>query len=148
MVTRTGLQAIWALIALADVPEGQYLGAGAIATKIGARPNYLGKLLQILAREGLVVSQKGQRGGYRLARDPDRIRLIDVLEPIESPSRWPGCFLGRKECSEHDPCAIHDRWTAVKDAYLSFLSDSSVADLIHNPGKELITPLEGSDTGK
>jgi len=137
MVTRTGLQAIWALIVLAGVPEGEYLGAAVIARKIGARPNYLGKLLGILAREGLVLSQKGQRGGYRLARDPRDIRLIDVLEPIESPSRWPGCFLGREQCSDIDPCLIHDRWAEVKNTYLSFLADCSVAELVQHPGTRI-----------
>jgi len=136
MITRTGLQAIWAMIALVGLPDGRYLGAGVVAGKIGVRPNYLGKLLQTLAREGLVISQKGSGGGYRLARPPERIRLIEILEPIESPDRWPGCFLGRKECTEDDPCVVHDRWVAVKDTYLSFLSDSTVADLIQRPGEE------------
>jgi Rrf2 family protein len=124
------------MIALVGLPEGRYLGAGAIARRIRARPNYLGKLLQVLAREGLLVSQKGQRGGYRLARPPETIRLIEVLDPIESPARLPGCFLGRKECSDDDPCLVHDRWMAVKDLYLSFLSDLTVAELSQHPGAE------------
>jgi len=130
MITRSGVQSILALVALANVPPGRYLGAGAIARKIGARPNYLGKLLKVLAREEIVVSQKGMGGGFRLARDPEQIRLLDVLEPIEHPTRWSGCFMGRSKCSEEDPCAIHDRWVVVKDAYIAFLAESSVADLM------------------
>jgi Rrf2 family protein len=130
VITRSGVQSILALVALADVPPGRYLGAGAIAKKIGARPNYLGKLLKVLAREGIVVSQKGMGGGFRLARDPEQIRLLDVLEPIEQPTRWSGCFMGRSECTEEDPCAIHDRWVVVKEVYIAFLAESSIADLM------------------
>jgi DNA-binding IscR family transcriptional regulator len=42
----------------------------------------------------LVQSQKGIGGGFRLARDPGAISLLDVVEPIEHVSRWSGCILG------------------------------------------------------
>jgi Rrf2 family protein len=100
MISKTGLHAIRALSALAELPAGSYAGAGAIADKVNAPRNYLGKLLQNLAREGLVVSQKGLNGGFRLARDPKTITLLDVVEPIEHVSRWSECFLGKKVCED------------------------------------------------
>src|SRR6516165_10972001 len=118
MITKTGLHAVRAMTALARLPEGTYAGAAGIAREIGAPPNYLSKLLQNLAREGLLRSQKGLGGGFRLARDARQISLLDVVEPIEQVSRWSGCILGRSECSEVEPCAIHNRWKAVRQAYL------------------------------
>ena len=70
------------------------------------------------------------RAGFRLARDPKRLSLLDVVEPIEHVSRWSGCILGRPECSEIDPCAIHERWKAVRDAYLRMLQRTSLAELV------------------
>jgi Rrf2 family protein len=130
MLSKTGLHAVRALVALAKLPEGMYAGAARIAQEIAAPQNYLGKLLKALAEEGLVESQKGLGGGFRLARDPKQISLLDVFEPIEHVSRWSGCILGRPECSEVDPCAIHERWKAVRDAYLRMLRRTTVAELV------------------
>jgi len=130
MLSKTGLHAVRAMVALAKLPEGTYAGAARIAQEIAAPQNYLGKLLKALAEEGLVESQKGLGGGFRLAHDPKRISLLDVVEPIEHVSRWSGCILGRPECSDRDPCAIHDRWKAVRDAYLRMLQRTTLAELV------------------
>jgi Rrf2 family protein len=118
------------MLALARLPEGAYAGAAAIAKEIKAPQNYLGKLLQALSREGLVQSQKGLGGGFRLARPPQSISLLDVVEPIEHISRLSGCILGRPECSDEAPCAIHHRWKSVRDAYLRLLKQTTIADLV------------------
>ncbi len=130
MLTKTGLHAVRALVALAKLPESVYAGAARVAQEIGAPQNYLGKLLKTLADTGLVESQKGLGGGFRLARDAADISLLDVIEPIEHVSRWSGCILGRSECSEIDPCAIHHRWKAVRQAYLQMLERTSIAELV------------------
>jgi Rrf2 family protein len=139
MLTKTGLHAVRAVVALARLPAGAYAGAARVAREIGAPQNYLGKLLQTLAREGLVESQKGLGGGFRLARDPRRVTLYDVVEPIEHISRWSGCILGRPECSDADPCAIHNRWKAVRDAYLHMLRRTTIGELVAKGELELVT---------
>jgi Rrf2 family protein len=130
MLSKTGLHAVRALVALARLPVGAFAGAVHIAQEIGAPQNYLGKLLKALAEQGLVESQKGLGGGFRLRRDPKHISLLDVVEPIEHISRWSGCILGRPACSEAEPCAIHDRWKAVRDAYLRMLQRTTLAELV------------------
>jgi Rrf2 family protein len=129
MISQTAKHALAALTALAELPEGQYAGAGEIAGEIDAPGNYLGKLLQTLAGEGLVQSQKGKGGGFRLARSPASISLIEVVEPIDRVSRWSDCFLGRGRCSKDSPCVVHDQWAKVRDVYLSFLRETTIADL-------------------
>ena len=130
MISKTALQAIQALAFLAEQPEGRFEGAATIAEKIGARGNYLGKLLQAMTHEGLVESQKGLGGGFRLARRADDITLFDVVDPIEEVSRWKGCFMGRPNCSSDRPCAIHYRWGEVRNAYLTLLRETTIADLL------------------
>lgn len=129
MLSRTGLHAVRAIVALAKLPDGAYAGASRIAHEIGAPQNYLGKLLKALAEEGLVESQKGLGGGFRLSCDPHDITLLDVIEPIEHVGRWSSCILGRPECSDSNPCAIHNRWKAVRDAYLRMLRQTTIASL-------------------
>src|SRR5262249_36459396 len=116
-----------------------YAGAAKVAQEIGAPQNYLAKLLQTLAHEGLLQSQKGRDGGFRLARDSRRISLLDVVEPIEQIGRWSGCIVGRPECSDADPCPIHYRWKSVREAYLKLLQRTTLADLVAKGELETIT---------
>src|SRR5262249_3988714 len=130
MLSKTGLHAVRAMVALAKLPEGTYAGAARIAQEIAAPQNYLGKLLKALGDEGLVEAQKGLGGGLGLAGDQKRIPLLGVVEPIEHVSRWSGCIMGRPECSERDPCAIHNHWKAGRDAYVRMLQRTTLAELV------------------
>lgn len=133
MLSKTAVHALSAVAALAELPEGEYAGAADIAGRIGAPRNYLGKLLKTLADEGLLESQKGKGGGFRLAREASRVSVFDVVEPIDHVSRWSGCFMGHIRCSDGSPCAVHARWGRVRDEYLQFLRETSVADLGQKP---------------
>jgi len=129
MISRTGLYAVRAVVALAKLDQGKYAGAAFIARTVGAPENYLGKLLKVLAKEGLVESQKGLGGGFRLAREPRLITLFDIVEPLEQISRWSGCILGRNECSDEGGCAIHEQWKKVRGAYMRMLNTTTIAQL-------------------
>jgi Rrf2 family protein len=129
MISKTGIHALTALASLAELPPGAYAGAAEIAAGIGAPPNYLGKLLRTLADAGLVQSQKGKGGGFRLARSPAAISLFQAMDPIEHVGRWAGCFLGRARCSPKHPCPVHQRWQRVRQVYLKFLQETTIADL-------------------
>lgn len=129
MLSKTALNALKAFTVLADLPAGSHVGAGAIAERIGAGQNYLGKLLQSLIDQGLVTSQKGLGGGFRLNRRPEEITIYDVVEPIDHVSRWDGCFMGKGACTEENPCSVHDRWKLVRTEYLEFLKRTTISDL-------------------
>jgi Rrf2 family protein len=129
MLSKSGIHAVRALIVLAGLRKDEYRGAAAIAEQNDAPGNYLGKLLQQLARRGLVQSQKGLGGGFRLARQPGEISLYDIVEAIEDVSRWYECILGRPTCGEENPCPVHEQWGPVRDAYLKLLKETTVADL-------------------
>ncbi len=129
MISKSGIHAINALSALAGLAPGGYLGTAEVAEQIDAPRNYLGKLLKTLADRGLLDSQKGKGGGFRLARPPQEISLYDVMEPIDHVSRWDGCFLGQSRCSGDASCAMHNRWREVRETYLQFLRQTTLAHL-------------------
>jgi len=129
MISKTAIHAVRALATLGAHPADAYAGAAEIAEQIGAPRNYLGKLLKTLADAGLVESQKGKGGGFRLARQPEQISILEVVEPIDRVSRWSGCFLGGARCADQAPCAVHERWGKVRDVYLRFLRNTTLADL-------------------
>ena len=147
MISRTGLHAVRALHALAELPESAFAGAQDIAARIGAPPNYLGKLLRTLALAGILESQKGKGGGFRLARAPESVSLFDVIDPIDHLNRWSGCFLGQAACSDAAPCAVHDAWSAVRKLYSRFLEETSIADLGRQPAaRARATPTRKGST--
>lgn len=132
MISRTGIHAIRALASLATLPREAHMGTATLAGLIKAPPNYLGKLLQILARHGLVESRKGLHGGFRLARPPGSISLLQIVEPVEQTERFADCLLGRAECSDADPCTLHRRWDALRKSYMALLTETTLHDLVES----------------
>ncbi len=130
MISKTGIHAALAMTFMAGLKPGEFAGAAQIAKEIGAPQNYLGKLLNTLSNAGLLQSQKGYGGGFRLAKPAKRISLFDVIEPIDRVSRWGGCFMGRNKCREDNPCAVHHRWKKIREDYLDFLRTTSIDDLV------------------
>lgn len=101
-----------------------------LARKLRLPPDYLSKVLAALARHGVLTASRGVKGGYRLARPPDRIRLVEVVAPFEGRRTRPGCLLrpGRP-CRDAGACSAHDAWAATKKAYLDFLEKTTLADI-------------------
>jgi len=132
MLNKSSLQVIWALAELARLRSGKCEGAGSIAKKVGAPQNYLGKLLQDFCSNGIISSQKGVGGGFRLEKEPKNITLFEVVDFIEGVSRWSGCFMGREFCSDIDSCVAHGRWRVVRESYIQFLKQTTIADIMHN----------------
>lgn len=128
LLSRSGIHAVRALVALSALPEGEFRGAAALADETGAPPNYLGKLLQALSRDGLVKSQKGLGGGFRLAQPAEKITMYDIVHSLEDVHRWTRCVFGM-ECTEDTPCALHDRWVRIRESYMEMLKSTRLVDL-------------------
>jgi len=128
-----GASATHALRALAHLAaaggEEAVLGRD-LADDVGIPSHYLAKVLATLARVGVLTASRGVRGGYRLARRPEEIRLVEIVEPFEGWRVRPGCLLRPGEaCREDGPCSAHDAWSKVKAAHLEFLERTTLADL-------------------
>ena len=130
MINETGRHAIKAVVTLARHPEGVHQGAKAIAEEIKAPANYLGKLLQQLANEGLLTSTKGRGGGFSLARPASEITLFDILDPIQHLSRERQCILGWKKCSNTKPCAMHHSYAPIREQMEVLYQDTTIADVL------------------
>ena len=142
MLSQSGIHAIRAIVALAEVPEAEYCGVPEIARSTGSPRHYLGKILLQLSRHGLVESRKGLGGGFRLARPAAQIRLIDVMASIEDVSRWSACVFTSGICSDTQPCMVHTRWSRAREAFLAFLRDTTIAELaVHEHEKQNLIEL-------
>lgn len=130
MISKTSEYALRAVIYLAQQDTDAPTRAGEIAQALGLPANYLSKILHLLARAGVLSSERGPRGGFRLGREASEIPLAAVIEPFDSLARRRFCLLGRPECSDESSCAVHERWKRASEPVVAFFRETVVADLV------------------
>lgn len=88
------------------------------------------KVLKALATAGLVSSQRGARGGYRLVRPLEAISVADVISAVDGPIALTACVDGSTACCDvSSVCAVKGRWDLVNDAMHHALSAITLADM-------------------
>lgn len=97
-------------------------------------PSYLSKVLQGLSRSGLVSSQRGLHGGFRLAVDADELTVLDVVNAVEPMQRILTCPLG---ISTHGKklCALHRALDDILAATEQAFANQTIGDLLKRPNK-------------
>jgi Rrf2 family protein len=120
-----GLRALLTLTA-AGVPQT----AERLAEEQGLPPRFLGAILADLRRAGLVASQRGAEGGYRLARPAEKISVADVIRCLDGPLAEVRGF--RPEVMSYDGAAEHLQqvWVAVRASMRSVLENVSLQDVV------------------
>lgn len=86
------------------------------------------KLLKLLCKAGLVESLRGARGGYRLARTPDRISVADIVCALEGPIALTECAVHRG-CGIESHCGVRSNWRVINDAVRSALESVTLAQM-------------------
>jgi Rrf2 family iron-sulfur cluster assembly transcriptional regulator len=127
--SRSAEYAIRAFVHLAQLPEGKYAMVKHIAAEEDIPTHFLAKILQQLARKGLLRSSKGPTGGFSLRVPADEIRLLDIVETLDGLSEYEKCASGLAECSDEMPCALHDSWKALRSRIMDYLGRNTIADL-------------------
>ncbi len=129
-LTRRSDYAVRASIALAlEVPGRGYLPAPRIAERMRIPRSFLPQVLGDLSRAGIVEAAAGSNGGYRLARPPILLPVLDVIEAVEGPARSGRCNLDDRACDGSAPCVLHATWEAAQSAFIDILAGTSLADL-------------------
>lgn len=122
------------LLALAKQGKDSQLSISDIAELEGLSVPYASKLLAILRRAGLVTAERGRGGGFSIATDPANINLYDVLTALGGPMIDPkhcSRYAGQKnQCVHTEKCSIHDILGGLAGYVQSFLSKTTLRDLI------------------
>src|SRR6185503_20174125 len=118
------------LIALKHLAQhsDESISAREIAMEYRIPSELLAKILQKLARKGLLVSQHGANGGYVLARDPTKISIVDVVETLDGPIGITPCERG-SSCEQLERCSMKDPLMAVRAKMVRILGDTSIYEL-------------------
>ncbi len=90
---------------------------------------YLAKLIHVLAKKGLVTTQRGVGGGVALAKAATQISLHDVCVALDDPVIQTRCMLAEADCCDERGCPAHKFWAAEREKIQSFLKRTMVADI-------------------
>ena len=132
-------QVEWALhccAILAGLPEGRYLSTKALAELHGLPKEYLSKALQSLSQAGLVHATLGPSGGYRLARPPAELTILEIVEAVEGKAQTFVCTNIRnnnpcrpKGYCDSKPCAVARIMWEADEAWRQKLRSVTLANL-------------------
>lgn len=139
MLTRTAEYALRAVLHLAEAPDGTWVQVSSIAAALAAPQNYLSKVLNSLAREGILASARGPHGGFALARASGSLTLAEVIEPFDPIEDR--CLLMRRRCSDATPCIAHQQWKQVALGIRAFFRQTTIADLLAGAGHPALPTL-------
>jgi Rrf2 family protein len=88
------------------------------------------KILKAMAREGLLVSQRGSKGGYRLVRDPEDLSVSEMIRVLEGPVALTDCAIGPALCEHETMCAVREPWQLISRVVEKALAEVTLADLV------------------
>ncbi|MCY2932067.1 MAG: Rrf2 family transcriptional regulator [Planctomycetota bacterium] len=109
--------------------------AGQIARDQNIPRSYVPKVLQALARAGIVAGSSGRGGGVRLCRDPDGLSVLEIVQAMEGPVALNRCLVRPGECPRDMTCPVHRMWARAQEDLLKTLGDTTVADLLRPGGR-------------
>lgn len=139
-ITGTSQYAIRAVVHLAEHGGGASLRVGPIAEALDVPRNYLSKTLHVLARAGVLKSERGPHGGFQLAVAPGQLSLAQVTAPFED-VKTRHCLLGRSQCSGAHACVAHERWSAVSASLQHYFATPMISDLVNDARASGTPPL-------
>lgn len=121
----------------------QHLGEGpislkSIAERQGISEHYLEQLISGLRKTGLVKSVRGAQGGYVLGREPDKIRVGDIIRVLEGPIAPVDCVSEEdpENCLKAEFCVTRTIWEKVRDSIADVLDSITLADMVEDAAKK------------
>ena len=130
----------YALAVMADLATHEgWVSLGDVAERQGISRKYLEQVTSSLLKAGLVESQRGKSGGYRLVRQPAEYSLGEILRTTEgtlAPVSCLDCTIGEL-CPRAEGCATMPVWRELREVTSSFLNSKSLADIVGEGEGEL-----------
>ena len=128
--SRSAGHAIRAFVHMAQLGDGRYAMVKQIAEDEGIPAPFLAKILQQLARKGMLRSSKGPIKRLRATRLlRARFSLLHIVQALDGVPACCQCPMGLADCHDEVPCAMHDSWLGLRSRIMEYLERNTVADL-------------------
>lgn len=129
-LTKAGEYGLRAIRYLVENGDEARISIGDISVEKKIPEPFLRKLFKPLVQQGIINSTRGVSGGVRLARMPEEISVLEVVEALEGPLALNECLLADVSCEFLDECGMHDVWEETQAAMAKVLRSKNLTDLI------------------
>ncbi|MDR3764520.1 MAG: Rrf2 family transcriptional regulator [Acidobacteriota bacterium] len=148
-ITRAADYAVRIMIHMAQQPDGAIVAKTFLAQIADVPESFLSKILQALARAGLVQIRRGVLGGNTLTARGAEASLLEVVEAIDGPVMLNLCMDGQS-CHRRMHCSAHEVWIRAQEAMMAVLGAARIAELASEKGKgsDLLTISHATDSGE
>jgi Rrf2 family protein len=137
VITRATEYAVRTVIFLAQQPKNEIVLKKDICRTQEVTPAFLTKILQPLIKAGIVSSQRGVGGGFLLAKDPNGVTLLDILQAEEGQLKLNHCLVDADVCHRDAYCSAHEVWYEAQTEMAHVLERYSVADMVRRQNEKL-----------
>jgi Rrf2 family protein len=131
-ITRQADYAVRAVLYLSQLGEDQRAATSQIAQEQQIPPSFLAKIVSQLSVAGLLQTSRGARGGVSLARSPEQISLLEVVEAIDGPILLNEC-VGNDACTFGDDCPMKPIWCDAQSELVERLRNTTFDQFIREP---------------
>ncbi|HMI53000.1 MAG TPA: SUF system Fe-S cluster assembly regulator [Candidatus Saccharimonadales bacterium] len=122
--------------------EQHACSANEVAEEYGISTTLMAKVLQKLARQGMVAAKHGSSGGYQLAKEPEHITALDVISAIDGPVLITSCVTSHGACDATDKCSVREPLRRVNESILNVLNTVTIAQLSEEPLEQVLVALK------
>lgn len=129
-ITRQADYALRAMLYLANLPLQERASTSKIAAEQKIPTSFLAKIISQLSIAGLIHTSRGAGGGVSLARKPEQISLLDVVEAIDGPISLNECTRDPSICSFGESCPLHEVWCETQLELVQRLEQATFDKLI------------------
>lgn len=114
-------------------PSAKRIGIRQISDELDLPAPFLAKILQVLAKNKLLNSNKGPNGGFSLAKDANKITLYEIIRVIDGNDIFDQCLISMRTCNEEGtPCPMHARYESVRNEIRKLFQEQNLGSLAHD----------------
>lgn len=128
-LTRGADYAVRVLVHMAGLETRRRVSLSALSRATATPESFLSKVLQALGRAGMIVSHRGQGGGFEITQMGRSASMREVIEAIDGPIHLNICLDPERTCSRKSWCPAHPVWARAQQAMLAELDAASIADM-------------------
>ena len=129
-ITRQADYALRAMMRLATLKQNERAATSQIADDENIPPSFLAKIISQLSIAGLIHTSRGARGGVSLARPPEEISLLEVVEAIDGPIHLNECTQSEGNCRYSGTCPLHPIWVETQTELIRKLRETTFDSVV------------------
>jgi len=135
MLSNTCKYAVRSLIYLGKFSaDGTKIGIKKISADLKIPTPFLGKILQNLVKQKILLSTKGPNGGFSLGKKTNEISLYDIVRIVDGEDFFKNCLIGLQPCSTHaeteKPCPVHSQFGPIRAQLLQFYQETTIEGIL------------------